>query len=72
MPVFRVQAFAFVEVFAEARTCACNIQDFITVQTMEEIFVKASASAYAAACVSTIPLTTYPTRVFADTMLRHS
>lgn len=69
MPVVRVQAFAFVQVFAEAGTCGCRLEQFVTVQNVEPIFVNATARAYAEACISTIPLTTYPKRVFAEAFL---
>ena len=62
MIVFRVQAFAFVEIFAEAGMCGCELMQFVAVETVEDIFAQASAGAYAEACVSAIPLTTYPQR----------
>ena len=50
-----VQAFAFVEIFAAAELCGCNISQFIELDAVENIFVTASASAYAETCISAIP-----------------
>ena len=55
-----MQAAAFVEVFVGASACGCDVGDYVEALDFEDIWAEASASAYAAACVSATPSTASP------------
>ena len=56
MNVFRVQAFAFVEIFASAEVCGCDTEQHVEAEAFENIWAEAAASAYAEACIGAIPV----------------
>ena len=51
-----MQAFAFVEVVVATELCGCNISQALEFAAVENIFVTASATAYAETCISAIPI----------------
>lgn len=54
--VARAQAEAFAEGFAMAETCGCSVSNYAEAFVFEEIWVEASANAYAETCASANPV----------------